>query len=256
MGRFDHIAQEEPQASAQSADEFGCDHFLEQAGWELRRGRYEMALKAYGRALERDRARPEAWAGQARALLEMGQPREALTWLEQAVKVAGERPVFHALRAIASARLGKPEDALAWSDRAMRLGPDEPDVWLARAEALYLQAQATAARRCLDKAHEREPGSGAARRCGEVALGSGDLACARTWLERALARAPEDPLVALRLGVYWERVGDLARARVELQRALALEPGLTPASLALADLRDRGPLERARATLRRLFRGP
>lgn len=254
MGRFDAIAPEVPTADAR-ADPFDSEHFLALAARDLARGRYEPALRAFGRALERDRLRPEAWAGQARALLEMGQPQEALTWLEQAVRVAGERPAFHALRAIACARMGEPDDALAWSDRAMRLGPDEPEVWLARAEVLYLQAQPPAARRCLDKAHERDPGATTARRCGEVALGAGDLPLARTWLDRALAREPEDPLTALRLGVYWERAGDLCRARLELERALALEPGLTAASLALRDLTGRGLSARVQAWWRRMRHG-
>ena len=74
MGRFDHIAPEADESSAAAADDgFGCQHYLDQAEGAMRRGRYESALRYYGRALEQDRQRGEAWAGQARALLEMGQ---------------------------------------------------------------------------------------------------------------------------------------------------------------------------------------
>ena len=255
MGRFDHIepASQEPTAPVEGS--YGYQHFMDQATQSMRRGRYEVALRYFGRALEQDRARAEAWAGQARALLEMGQAGEAFTWLEQAVQVAGERPAFHALRAIAAARQGQPDDALAWADKAMRSGGDQAEVWLARAEVLYLQGQASAAGRCLDKAHEREAGSHTARRCGEVALGAGDLPRARTWLERARSQDGECPLVALRLGVYWERAGHEDRARDELSRALNLEPGLTPAKLALEDLGQRGVWARAAASMRRWTRG-
>ncbi len=255
MGRFDHI---EPEAQPlQQGDDasYGFQHFMDQADLAMRRGRYESALRYYGRALERDRIRAEAWAGQARALLEMGQAAEAFTWLEQAVRVAGERPGFHALRAIAAARQGDADDALAWADKAMRTGADLAEVWLARAEVLYQQGQGSAAGRCLDKAHEREPGSHTARRCGEVALGVGDLPRARTWLERARSQDAECPLVALRLGIYWERAGHIDRARDELSRALSLEPGLTPATLALEDLDQRGLWARATASIRRWTRG-
>ncbi len=256
MGRFDHIAPEADESSAAAADDgFGCQHYLDQAEGAMRRGRYESALRYYGRALEQDRQRGEAWAGQARALLEMGQAGESFTWLEQAVRVAGERADFHALRAIASARLGKADEALAWADKAMRLGTDEPEVWLARAEVLYTQAQDVAASRCLDKAQERDPGGPAARRSGEVALGAGDLPRARTWLERARARQPECPLVALRLGIYWEREGRIELAQGELQRALTLEPGLTSATLALRDLRKRSWWELTQARIGRWLRG-
>lgn len=255
MGRFDHI---DPVAAGESVGgdvSYGFQHFMDQAELAMRRGRYEPALRYFGRALEQDRARAEAWAGQARALLEMGQAGEAFTWLEQAVLVAGERPSFHALRAIAAARLGQPEEALAWADRAMRTGADQAEVWLARAEVLYQQGQGASAGRCLDKAHEREPGSHTARRCGELALGSGDLPRARTWLERARGQDPECPLVALRLGVYWERAGHTDRAREELTRASSLEPGLTPARLALEDLAERGLWHRLTASIRRWSHG-
>ncbi len=255
MGRFDHIAPDVEQASAKPAnDGYGCQHYLGQAEQAMRRGRYEAALKYYGRALEQDRQQPDAWAGQACALLEMGQPQEAFTWLEQAVRVAGEQAAFFALRAIAAARLGVVDEALAWADKAMKLGADEPEVWLARAEVLFVQAQAAAAGRCLDKAHERAPGAHTARRCGEVALGAGDLSRARTWLERARALEPECPLVALRLGVYWEREGHVERAQGELQRALTLEPSLASAKLALRDLERRGWWDLTRARIRRWIR--
>jgi protein O-GlcNAc transferase len=251
VGRFDHIEPEAEQRREEPADAFGFQHFMDQARQSMRRGRYEVALRYYGRALEQDRQRAEAWAGQAQALLEMSQAEEAITWLEQAVRVAGERPEFHALRAIAAARMGRKDEALAWADRAMRSGPDASGVWLARAEVLFLQGQGQPAARCLDKAYEREPGSDTARRCGELALGAGDLHRARTWLERARGQDAECPLVALWLGVYWERAGHDDRARDELNRALHLEPGLTPAKLALEDLGKRGFWSRAAATFRR-----
>jgi len=255
MGRFDHIAAEATAPLASGEVSYGFQHFMDLAQQSMGRGRFERALRYYGRALEQDRSRAPAWAGQARALLEMAQPTEAFTWLEQAVRVAGERPDFHALRAIAAARLGRTDEALAWADQAMRAGADGAEVWLSRSEVLYLQGQGTAAGRCLDKGHEREPGSHTARHCGEVALGAGDLPRARTWLERARCQDAECPLVALRLGVYWERAGHIERAREELERALILEPGLASARLALDDLRKRGLWARTKDRFRRWSRG-
>jgi protein O-GlcNAc transferase len=254
MGRFDHIGSE-AEARPAVQPRYGFQHFVDLAEEAMGRGGFERALRYYGRALEQDRVRAEAWAGQARALLAMDQPEEAFTWLEQAVQVAGEQADFHALRAIAAARLGRAEEAMAWADKAMRSGADRAEIWLGRAEVLYQQGQGHAAGRCLDKAHEREPGGESARRCGEVALGAGDLPRAHGWLERARTACPDCPLVALRLGVYWERAGHLGRARTELHRALALEPGLAPARLALEDLGGRGVLHRVFAIWRRWNHG-
>ncbi len=243
MGRFDHIQPTDEGADPTSdhgGERFDFDHYQDLAAEAHRRGRYQSALRYYGRALEQDRERAEAWLGQVRALLDMGQPAEALTWMEQAGRIVGEVPGLLALRAIAAMRSGAPEEARAWSDRSLRDGRDDPEVWLARAEVVFATGSAKMARVNLDKAHERQPGPEIARRCGEVALQGGDPATARTWLQRALRDAPEDPLIALRLGVCWERMGDLSRARAELERALSLEPGLESARLALDDLRTGG----------------
>ena len=156
---------------------------------------------------------------------------------------------------MAAARAGRLEDAIAWSDRAMRHGRDEALVWLARAEVVYARGDSKIAAFTLDKAHEREPGPDTARRCGEVALGAHDLPTARTWLERAVRALPEDPVVEMRLGVYWAGAGYDERARSELERALALEPGLEPARLALEALDSGGPLTAVRAALRRWRNG-
>jgi len=258
MSRFNHITPDAPgdaKPAEASAEAFGADHFLAQAGDALSAGAFEKSLRLYGRALERDRARPDAWLGQVRALLDMGQPEEAFGWLEQAAGVLGEVPELLALRAIACARSGNLDDARAWSDRALREGRDASEVWLARAEVVYATGGDKMARVNLTKAHERAPDADTARRCGEVALAAEDLPAALPWLRRAVREAPESPLAALRMGVYWERAGDLEQARSELSRALALSPHLESASLALNDLDGRGALSRLRSAFKRWSKG-
>ena len=259
MSRFSHIDPGDTPDGAKpdeaSADAYGADHFLDQANAALSAGAFEKSLRLYGRALERDRERPEAWLGQVQALLDMGQPEEAFGWLEQAAGVLGEVPELLALRAIACARSNKLEDARAWSDRALRDGRDAADVWLARAEVVYATGGAKMARVNLTKAHERSADADTARRCGEVALAAGDLSAALPWLRRAVREAPESPLAALRMGVYWERAGDLEQARSELGRALELSPHLQSATLALNDLDSRGTLSRLKSAFKRWSKG-
>jgi len=267
MSRFSHIApdgaskgaqdsaQTGSQTGSQTSDAFDATHFLTQADAALNHGAFEKALRLYGRALERDRERPEAWLGQVRALLDMGQPEEATSWLEQAAGVLGEIPALLALRAIAAARSGNIDDARAWSDRALRDGRDAAEVWLARAEVVYATGGEKMARVNLGKAHERAPDADTARRCGEVALTAGDLTGALPWLRRAVRDAPESPLAALRMGVYWERAGDLEQARTELSRAVALSPHMESATIALDDLDNRGALSRLKSAFKRWNKG-
>jgi len=261
MGRFDHIAGRD---AADVADDGAGDvaqgervatvdagSFVAQARKAQACGSFQAALRLYGRALEEDRSRQDAWLGQVQVLLDMGQPQEAATWMEQAGRVIGEVPGLLALRALAASRRGDADEARQWSDRAMREGSDRADVWLARAAVVYASGNGKVARLNLDKAHERDPGADTARRCAEVALDHGDLGAARTWLFKAERSAPDNPLVALRLGVYHERQGDLPQARHHFERALQLEPRLEPARLALDDLDRRGPMARLRSSLRR-----
>jgi len=256
MGRFDHIASDAPDTlttdhPAGEADRFTAATYTEQAVTAHNCGDLQSALRLYGRALEQDRSHAPAWLGQVRVLLDMNQPEEAATWLEQAGAILGEVPGVLALRALAAVGSGKLDDARQWSDRAMRAGPDEADVWLARAALVYASGNDKMARINLTKAHERQPGAEATRRCAEVALDAGDLLSAERWLRRALAGAPDSALVALRLGVYHERAGDLTQSRHHLERALQLEPRLKPAQLALDDLNQRGPLSRLQSAWRK-----
>ena len=260
MSRFKHIdptGTEAPATASPSASEQDYDaaHYLELGEDALADGRFEVALRHFSRALEQDRLSLQGWLGQARALVAMQQPTEAFTWLEQATNVAGDHPAFFALRAITCARIHEAEDALAWSDRAMRDGADRADVWLARAEVLYQQRERKTAALTLDKAYERERSGETALRCAESALEWGDTGPAKLWLDRADRALPESPVVALRRGVYLERIGDWRGARDAFERALALRESCVAAELALRELRGRSSFSHWKARLTRWFRG-
>lgn len=255
MGRFDHIPSAGAAGSAESAPvaqpaAVSLGVLLDQAAAAHRCGALRASLRLYGRALEEDRSSEAAWLGQVRVLLDLGQPAEAATWMDQAEGVIGPVPALTALRSLAAVANGKLDEARQWSDRGMSSAPDCADVWLARAAVVYASGGDAMARLNLDKAHERQPGPDTARRCGELALDMGDLDTAQRWLDRAVRADPDSALVALRLGVLYERRADWVRARQELERALRLEPRLEPARLALDDLSARGPMARLRAALR------
>ncbi len=67
-------------------------------------------------------------------------------------------------------------------------------------------------------------------------LAADDLAGARSSLEQARVRLPDDPLIALNLGIALSRGGGAELAEAELRRALALKPGYGRAHLALGRL--------------------
>ncbi len=237
MSRFEHVGSRGLRQAESAAPLQPFRQSMQRALRAHRHGRFEAALRWYGAALQEDRARPEAWLGQVRALLDMAQPGEALVWLEQAERIIGQTPESLSLQAIAAARCGDLEEAMAFSDVAMRQGRDSPLPWLARAEVVYHRGQRKVARIDLRKAYERAPDPSTARRCGEVALEREDLSAAFEWLEGARAAAPTCPLAAYRMGLYWAKAGHRARAIEALEAALDLESELRGARLALEHLR-------------------
>jgi hypothetical protein len=89
------------------------------------------------------------------------------------------------------------------------------------------------------------PPAGAAREAFQ-ALEEGRFKDADAAFERALASAPDDPVLLLGAGLAARRLSDHARARAVLTRALQIDPALTPASQLLGTmLYESGDLEEA-----------
>lgn len=151
MSRFDNLEFGADPAPAAPAAPPGEGALLAEADDLYHRGRYELALHAYTRAVDRHPSQPEAWTGQVRMLVELDELREAWRWSETALARFPLQPELLATRAVVRARMADLRTALALADAAMAERGTTPYVWLARGEVLLARGESPAAF-CLNQA--------------------------------------------------------------------------------------------------------
>lgn len=112
---------------------------------------FEASLRFHSKVLEFNPERADAWTGQARALIELGEFREAKVWSDKALEKFPREPELLAAKAVALARCGDVEAALAFSDASIEERGESAYVWLARGDVLLARREKRADY-CLDKA--------------------------------------------------------------------------------------------------------
>ncbi len=191
----------------------------------LERGRSDLALEHFERALKFDPGHVEANIGAAVVLAQQGRAEEALRHYREALKTAPDN-----LRASTNlgnllAALGQPHEALTWLEHAHRIAPDDPDtlnnlglVWAALGDE-------TKAVEWYGRALELDDDHVLARQNLAVALlESGQLKAARREFEATLQRAPNMALAMTGLGLTLKRAGDLEAAVARFREALRIDP--------------------------------
>ena len=110
MSRFDKL-----EFGDQLEEEFGEQNVAKDEGYFLNQGRtafgsadFEKALRAYAKALEFNPRSETGWGGQVRALIELGEYREAALWADKALEH------FEAAQAIAEETGYRQPLAEAW----------------------------------------------------------------------------------------------------------------------------------------------
>jgi tetratricopeptide (TPR) repeat protein len=126
-------------------------HYLSEARSAFACAKFEPALRFYGKVLEFNPQNVEAWAGQVRMLIELGEFKEARLWADKALERFPREPELLAAKAVALGRCGDVDEALTLSDTAMEQQGDTPYIWLARGDVLLARKESRA-QYCLDKA--------------------------------------------------------------------------------------------------------
>lgn len=130
--------------------------WMNDADAHRRRGRYETALRSYGRALECQRTFAPAWVGQAQMLILLDEPRQAEMWSVSGLKTFPNNPDLLAARAQAIGRLGRPSEAMPYSDAAIGGDGNSAYRWQVRGELMITQRSANADH-CFDSAEQLDP---------------------------------------------------------------------------------------------------
>ena len=258
MGRFAKLETSQPvpetpgpesDSGAPEPDEFGEEHYLQVARGAFADGDYETALRRYSRALQLNINLLEAWLGQVRALIELGELEEAQLWADKALERFRDAPDLLAAKASAHARHGRAQTSMEFSDASLTAGTPAPYVWLVRGECLLAQDNRSA-RFCFMKALEGAPCDWQSRAyIGMAYLRYGYALDASRYLTEAASIQPDNRLVWLRLAETREALGRFADAVEACTRSLQVSPGYRPAKEALARLQRVGLVRRLGAWL-------
>ncbi len=116
-------------------------HWMIEAESAFARADFEPALRFYARVLEFDPNHVAAWTGQVRALIELGEYREAKVWADKALERFPTAPELLAAKGVALGRLGDLDTALAFSDASLEERGDTPYIWIARGDVLLARRE-------------------------------------------------------------------------------------------------------------------
>ena len=247
MGRFSKLDfQPEPPAAAlipddpwPNMDEQAC---MKLGETQFQTGLYEPALTSYSRALRFNKGLSEAWIGQIRSLICLGEYPEAVTWSDRALEKFFKSPDLLACKGLALVRGGKPAQGVEYLDGAVELRAPSAWVWQARGESLLLTGREVVnAQRCFMKAQELNPQDWHLEmRIGMAYNAVRKYAPARAHLLTAARNAQSNPLLLYQLGLMHEGLGEFSLARGCYQRAQAARRGYTDAERAAERLSGTG----------------
>lgn len=215
---------------------------------------FEQALRHFAKVLEFNPQNAGAWTGQVRALIELGEYREAKLWADKALEHFPSEPELLAAKAVALGRCGDLDGAMAFSDASIEERGDTPYVWLARGDVLLARKERRADY-CFDKAIALAPRDWFTAWLGaRVRFFYEQFALALKLVQQALEWEPCRAVLWLQLGLCQQRLGMVGAARTSLGRALEVRPHWTLAEAALVETDQAGPLARLADSFRNLFR--
>lgn len=203
-------------------------------------GDYELALRNFSRALEKNNTLFDAWAGQVLMLVELGEYREACVWADKALEFFPEHPELLALKAIACARDEKMDKAVAYSDNSISKENLTPRVWLARAE-VFLARKNPIAENCISKALSIAGNLAPVMKLEAARLlrKKGHYTAAIEHLNDALKTLPRSALVWYELGCCQAKLGR-SEAAATLEQCIRLRPNWVLPEQALKRFKKRG----------------
>jgi tetratricopeptide (TPR) repeat protein len=237
--RFSHLEFEDEdnrteQAGLQPA--LPAETYLTQANGCYRLGRFEQALRLYTRCLREDAGTVEAWVGQVRMLVELGEFNEARLWSDKALEVFRGNGELLAAKAQSCARLKDFKAAYSCSDASLTSPGSSPWRWEARGEVLLAQGDSKC-QRCFEKALV-EPLADWFDRVvlARIYMYYGRMTNAIEHAREALAAEPGNSLIWLTLGSCQQALGLRKEAAVSYRRTLEVDPRCREARAALESL--------------------
>jgi tetratricopeptide (TPR) repeat protein len=258
LSRFEHLefGEARPAPTEEGVPDVGVidqDYYLAKAVQAFDDENYERALLYFSRVLEYDARLEEAWFGQVRCLIGLGELNEAVVWADRALERFPNSARLLAAKAVAEARLQHQKSALGLSDAAQAAPGDWPYLWVARGEAL-ISMNLSSAKACFVKAIEMSPQDWAVRAwIAQAYVVRGCYHQALDHLRIAVHLDAGRSACWYWIGVCHEALGDRIEARMAYQRSLAAEATSARARRAIRRLENQGLLSRFTGGLRRMI---
>ncbi|MEL6477062.1 MAG: tetratricopeptide repeat protein, partial [Pseudomonadota bacterium] len=182
----------------------------------------ESAEAAYLAGLEVAPFHALLYIGLSNIEMDRKNPRRAITYLDQVLKLAPGHAVAYRKRAVAKATLGDRNAALEDTNAALRIDPDLADAYADRGVIYLLSDLPELAIRDLNAAIERAPENGNTwYNRGRARLKLNDPAAAASDLETALRLAPDHVQAFLSLADARKNLGEPQAALAALEGAIA-----------------------------------
>ncbi len=202
-----------------------ADYYMMQTGSFALDGEHEKALRAYAAALGENPLLLEAWVGQVRMLLELGEYPEAVLWADKAIERFPDHPQLLAAKSIALYRMGRHRQARGMNDMALQKKGEFEIVWLSRGE-IMLGEDRTASTECFEHARRLSTHQATTMmHIGDLFLRYGHHSQALSALREASRELPHASWVWYQLGRAQTGVGDYEQARISFGEAHKLNPG-------------------------------
>ena len=218
-------------------------------------GQFETALRLYSKVLEHNPQNVNAWTGQVRMLIELGEFHEAKLWADKALERFPNEAELLAAKAVALARSGDLPAALSFSDAAIGERGDTPYVWLARADVL-LAGKESRADYCFEKAMLVAPRNWfIAWLAARIRYYYEQFALALKMIQQALEWNAGHFQLWLEFGRCQAALGMIGPARNSFLQAQQLRPQCREAGQALMRLAGSGWQSRWKGFWRRLLGG-
>ena len=231
-------------------DEHWC---LNEAAMAFSDAKFEVALRFYGKTLEYNPGNVEAWTGQVRMLIELGEFSEAGLWADKALERFPQEPELLAAKAVASARSGDLDAALAFSDAAIAEKGETAYLWLARGDVLLARHEKRADY-CFEKALLLSPSNWLTGwLAGRIRYYYKQFALALQLMQAALEKNATQFNLWLECGRCQEALGLSGAARHSFEQARQLNPACVQAEIALSGLGTGGLKRLMLGFWRRLF---
>ena len=232
------------------AEDRDAGHCVRQAEAQELAGDHEAALRSFSAALGEDPLLFDAWLGQARMLVELGEYPEARLWVDKALEKLPDNPQLLAVKSMAMYRMGLCHDARALNDTALQGKGESALVWVCRGE-LMLADRRAAADECFAHAKRlANPKGPTLMHIGAAYLRCGHYSLAMATLQEAAAAIPKAARVWYLLGRTQHELGLTSQANVSLAQARQLAPDNARYRDAAAAKGSGGAV---RGILRRLF---